>query len=80
MGKWFADVNIVNRVPHGGGGVMVRADINYTWVHFIDGNLNTQRYHDETLRPVVMPFIHGHHLVLQHDAHSPMLQGSVHNS
>ncbi|CDQ80354.1 unnamed protein product [Oncorhynchus mykiss] len=25
----FADVNVVNRVPHGGGGVMVWADISY---------------------------------------------------
>ena len=24
VGKWFADVNVVNRVPHGGGGVMVQ--------------------------------------------------------
>ncbi len=42
----FANVNVVNRVPHGGGGVMVWADICYreqTQVHFIDGNLNEQR-------------------------------------
>ncbi len=42
-----------------------------TQVHFIDGILNAQRYRDEILRPIVEPFIHGHHL---------MLQGSVHNS
>ena len=29
VGKRFADVNIVNRVPHGGGGVMVWACISY---------------------------------------------------
>jgi predicted ribosome-associated RNA-binding protein Tma20 len=43
VGKWFADVNVVNKVPHGGGGVMVWAGINYgqcTQLHFIDGNLN----------------------------------------
>ena len=28
VGKWFADVNVVNRVPRGGG-VMLRADISY---------------------------------------------------
>ncbi len=27
-----------------------------------------------------MPFIHDHHLMLQHDNARPMLQGSVHNS
>ena len=27
VGEWFVDVNIVNTVPHGGGGVMVRAGI-----------------------------------------------------
>ena len=52
MGEWFANVNIVNRVPHDGGGVMVWADISYRQripFHFIDGNLNAQRYHDEIL-------------------------------
>ena len=28
VGEWFADVNLVNRVPHGGGGVMVWAGIS----------------------------------------------------
>ncbi len=41
-----------------------------TQVHFIDGILNVQKYRDEILRPILVPFIHGHHL---------MLQGSVHN-
>ncbi len=36
-------------------------------MHFIDGILNAQRYHDEILRPIVVPFIHDHHLMLQHD-------------
>jgi hypothetical protein len=46
VGEWFADVNFVNRVPHGGGDVMVWASISYgqqTQYHFIDGNLNAQR-------------------------------------
>ncbi len=67
MGEWFANANVVNRVPHGGGGVMVWAGISYrqrTQVHFIDGNLNAQRSHDEILRPIVMPFIRHHHLML----------------
>ncbi len=69
MGERFADVNVVDRVAHGGGGVMVSAGICYgqrTQVHFIDGLLNAQRY-DEILRPVFVPFIHCHHLMLQHD-------------
>ncbi len=36
-------------------------------MHFIDGILNAQRYRDEILRPIVVPFIHDHHLMLQHD-------------
>ncbi len=42
----FADVNIVDRMAHGGGGVMVWAGVCYgqrTQVHFIDGVLNAQR-------------------------------------
>lgn len=31
---------------------------------FIDGILNSQRYRDETLRPIVVSFIHDHHLML----------------
>ncbi len=66
----FADLNIVDRGAHGGGGVMVWAGICYgqqTQVHFIDGILNAQIYRDEILRPIVVPFIHDHHLMLQHD-------------
>ncbi len=33
---------------------------------FIDGILNAQRYCDKILRPIVVPFIHDHHLILQH--------------
>ncbi len=40
-------------------------------VHFIDGILNTQRYRNEILRPIVVPFIHDHHLMLQHDNARP---------
>ena len=45
VGERFADVNVVNRVPHGGSGVMVWAGISYgqpTQLHFIDGNLIAQ--------------------------------------
>ncbi|KAL0151377.1 hypothetical protein M9458_053286 [Cirrhinus mrigala] len=74
VGERFADVNVVDRVAHGGGGVMVWAGICYgqrTQVHFIDGILNAQRYCDKILRPIVVPFIHDHHLILQHDDARP---------
>ncbi len=60
VGEQFADVNVVDRVAHGGGGVMVWAGVCYgqrRLVHFIDGILDAQRYHDETLRPIVTQFV-----------------------
>ncbi len=74
MGEWFADVNILDRVAHGGSGAMVWAGMCYgeqTQVPFIDGILNAQRYRDEILRLIVVPFIHDHHLMLQHDNARP---------
>ncbi len=58
VGERFADVNVVNWVAHGGGGVMVWASVCYgqqTQKHVIDGILNAQRYRDEILRPIVVP-------------------------
>jgi hypothetical protein len=48
---------------------MVCTGISYgqqTQLHFIDGNLNTQR-HREILMAIVVPFIFWHHLIFQHD-------------
>jgi hypothetical protein len=36
-------------------------------IAFKYGNLNAQRYRDEIPRPIVVPFIHHHHLMFQHD-------------
>ena len=55
---WFADVNVVNRVPQDDSGVIALAGISYrqpTQLHFIDGNFNAQRYCDQILRPFVPP-------------------------
>jgi hypothetical protein len=48
--------------------VMVWAGISYgQWTQFAFWNLNAQRYSDEILRPIVVPFIRHHHLMFQHD-------------
>ncbi len=70
VGEWFADVSFVDRVAHGGDGVMEWAGVYYgqrKQVHFIYSILYAQSYLDEILRPIVVPFIHDHHLMLQHD-------------
>ncbi|KAL0150942.1 hypothetical protein M9458_053754, partial [Cirrhinus mrigala] len=67
VGERFADVSVVDRVAHGGGGVMVWAGVCYgqrTQVHFIE-------YRDEIPRPIVVALIHNHHLMLQHDHARP---------
>ena len=72
----------MNRVPHGGGEVMVWAGISYrqlTQLHFINDNLNAQRYRDEILRPIVVPFT-SLTSRLSMILHGPMSQGSIHNS
>ena len=74
MGERITHVNVVNRVPHGGGVVMVWAGISYrqqTQLRFIDGNLNAKRYRDEILRPIVVPFIRRYYLMFQHDNARP---------
>lgn len=73
-GERFADANVVRRVAHGGGGVMVWAGIASglrTGLHFIDGNLNAQRYQHDILAPVVVPFVRQHNLVFQQDNARP---------
>ena len=60
----------------GGGSVMIWGGItarNRTDLLVIDGNLTGQRYRDEVLRPLVVPFLmqHGPGITLQHDNARP---------
>lgn len=61
--------------PFGGGGVMVWGGIcgdMKTRLVIIRGNLNAQRYRDEVLRPVVVPFLQQNpRTVFQHDNARP---------
>ena len=55
-----ADVTVARRVVQGGERILVRAGISYRHriqMHVIVGNLNAVRYHDEILRPIVLPFV-----------------------
>ena len=55
-------------------GVMVWAGISYrqrTQLHFTNCNWNAQRYCEEILRPIVVPFIRRHHLRFQLDNEQP---------
>ncbi len=67
VGERFADVNVMDRVAHVGGWVTGVCYGQRAQVYFIDGILNAQRYRDEILRPIVVPFIHDHHLMLHYD-------------
>lgn len=71
-GERYADNCVVNRLPYGGGGVMVWGGISLrrrTNLVFIEGNLNGARYRDEIIQQHVVPFVHDHGpgIVLQHD-------------
>ncbi len=62
VGERFADVNVVDRVAHSGGGVMVSVDVCYgqrTQVHFIDGILQGSVHNSWKLK--TSQFLHGQH-------------------
>ena len=59
-GKRYADCCVVERQRLGGGSVMVWGGImanSRTKLTVLDGNLNAQRYCDDVLTPVALPFI-----------------------
>ena len=75
VGERLADVKVVDPEAHGGGegydmGRRMLWTTN-TGALLIDCILNAQRYCDEILRPIVVSFIHDHHLMLQHDDARP---------
>jgi hypothetical protein len=59
VGERFADVNALDS-PMVAVGVMVWVAISYgqqTQLHFIDVNLNVQKYSDKFLMPIVRPIL-----------------------
>lgn len=75
-GERYAQCCIVERDRYGGGSVMVWGGITATHrsqLVVIDGTLNAQRYRDEILIPVVIPFLqqHGPGMILQQDNARP---------
>lgn len=62
-GERFRRCCIQTVVPFGGGSVMVWGGISgqgKTDLVVVDGNLNAQRYIDQILRPVLLPFLQQH--------------------
>ena len=59
-GERFSDVNVKEHDRYGGGSVMVWAAVTMhrcTSLQFIAGNLNSQRYFNEMMRPMVLPLL-----------------------
>ena len=59
-GERYSDVNVKEHDRYGGGSVMVWAAVTMhrrTPLQFIAGNLSSQRYVDEVMRPMVLPFL-----------------------
>ena len=73
-GERYANCNVVQHDRYGGGSVMVWGGISVrsrTDLVVIDGNLTGQRYINEVLQPVVLPFLHQHQCQYQDDNARP---------
>ena len=75
-GERFADSCVSAVTPFGGGSVMVwggMSSAGKTNLPIIDGNLNAQRYRDEILQPIALPYLRnmGPNAVLQDDNARP---------
>ncbi|KAJ8381250.1 hypothetical protein SKAU_G00020280 [Synaphobranchus kaupii] len=60
QGERFADVNVAQRLPFGGGSVRVWAGISMnhiTPLYVVNGNLAGQRYLNEIVQPLIMPLL-----------------------
>ena len=75
-GERYFDVNVKEHDRYGRGSVMVWAAVTMqrrTPLQFIAGNLTSQRYVDEVMRPMVLPFLRliGQGAVFQDDNARP---------
>jgi hypothetical protein len=73
-GERFADACVLERDRFVGGSVMVWGRISHglkSLLIVIADNLTGVRYRDEILRPVAVPFVQQHHLILQQDNTRP---------
>ena len=73
-GERYANCAIVEHDWYGGGSLMVWGGISVrsrTELLVLNGTLTGQRYINEVLQPVVLPFVQQHHVVLQDDNARP---------
>ena len=73
-GERYANCAIVEHDRYGGGSLMVWGGISVrsrTELLVLNGTLTGQRYTNEVLQPVVLPFVQQHHVVLQDDNARP---------
>ena len=75
-GERYSDVNVTEHDRYGGGSVMVWAAVTMhrrTPLRFIAGNLNSLKYVDEVMRPMVLRFLRqiGQWAVFQYDNARP---------
>ena len=77
-GDRYANCAIGEHGRYGGGSLMVWGGISVrssTELLVLSGPLTDQGYINEELRPVVLPFVQQHHVVLQDDNARPHRRG-----